>query len=354
MFTPPPDVHGRDRPDRFMRGLAALMSVYSKLIALDRPRPPVQAVDRDLRLAVDDARAEADDVRSLRLVPVDGSALPAWSPGSHIDVVLPSGRQRQYSLCGDPADRGSYRIAVRRIADGGGGSREVHDELDIGSRITARGPRNAFPFIRAQRYLFIAGGIGITAILPMVRAAAAAGTDWRFVYCGRSRESMPFLDEIARLAPERVSIRPDTEYGLPVSSGELLEQAPQDATVYCCGPIPMITGVRMDLAISRAAELHSERFSAPPIVDGKPFELHLSRTGRTLRVPADRTALEVVQQVLPDVAYSCRQGFCGTCKVGLLGGTADHRDHVLTDDERADSMTICVSRAERGPLVLDL
>lgn len=352
-FTPPPDVYGRDRPDRFMRGIAGLISLYNKLTALDPPRPPVVAMDRDLPLVVDDIRAEADDVHSLRLVPASDSPLPTWSPGAHVDVILPSGRQRQYSLCGDPADRSYYRIAVRRIADGGGGSREVHDELRVGSRITVRGPRNAFPFIQADRYLFIAGGIGITPILPMVRAAAAARADWRFVYCGRSRESMPFLDEIAELDPDRVWIRPDAEYGAPVSGGELLEDA-EGATVYCCGPIPMISGVRVDLPASQARELHFERFSAAPIVDGKPFEVELKRSDRVLHVPADQSALDVIREVKPDVAYSCQQGFCGTCKVRLLAGTADHRDQALTHDERAHALMICVSRAEHDRLVLDL
>ena len=355
VYEPPPDLYGRRKTDRSYRALGALVTTYEWFSRHSRYlRPDVVEVKRDLRVVVDRVVKEADDVVSLRLVAEDGQPLPAWQPGAHLDVLLPSGQMRQYSLSGDPADRGSYRIAVRRIADGGGGSREVHDVLRAGSRITVRGPRNAFPFVTAEKYLFIAGGIGITPILPMVRAAAARGADWRFIYTGRSRTSMPFLDEIARLDPDRVWIRPDTEFGIPASGAELLEHAPDGATVYCCGPTPMITGVRIDLAGSRADSVHWERFSAPPIVDGKPFQVELARSGQTLDVPAGRSALSVIREALPTVPYSCGQGFCGTCKLRVLSGEVDHRDHVLTDDERPDHMMICVSRADADPIVLDL
>ncbi|MGZ4521231.1 MAG: PDR/VanB family oxidoreductase [Mycobacteriaceae bacterium] len=344
----------RHDADLFMCGLDTVISAYERLTRLDRGRPPVRQVNRDLHLVISEIRTEAEDVRSLTLVAPDGAPLPAWDPGAHLDIVLPSGRLRQYSLCGDPADHGRYRMAVRRITDGGGGSREVHDRLDIGDLLTVRGPRNDFPFIPAESYLFLAGGIGITPILPMARAAAAAGVDWQFIYCGRSRETMPFLGELAELDPRRVWIRPDTEYGIPAGGAELLEHAPAGATVYCCGPLPMITGIRVDLPGSRARALHYERFSAPPILDGTPFEVELARTGGVLSVAADRSALEVIRAAKPDVAYSCRQGFCGTCKVRLIAGTVDHRDNVLTADQRAENMMICVSRADGGRLVLDL
>ena len=337
-----------------MRTVEAIITGYERLSRLDRGRPPVRPVNRDRSLVIEEVRDEAVDVRSLILVAPDGAELPAWHPGAHLDVLLPSGRMRQYSLSGDPADRHQYRIAVRRLDAGKGGSREVHDTLRQGDHLTVRGPRNAFPFIPSERYLFLAGGIGITAILPMVRSAAAAGADWQFVYCGRSRPSLPFLDEITALAPGRVWIRPDDEYGIPASGAELLERAPDRARVYCCGPMPMTTGVRLDLPDSRAEALHYERFAPPPIVDGQPFEVELARTGRVLRVPADRSALEVIREEKPDISYSCRQGFCGTCTQPLLSGTVEHNDHVLTPSQRAEAMTVCVSRAAGGRVVLDL
>lgn len=265
----PRDLFGHRRADRLMRGMAAMVNAFDRVAVLDRRRPPVTAVDRDLRVIVEQVRTEATDVRSVSVVPESSTSLPAWHPGSHVDVVLPSGQVRQYSLCGDPADRERYRIAVRRI---GAGSGEVHTALSAGQRLTLRGPRNAFPLVRADRYLFIAGGIGITPILPMVRTVAANAADWRLIYCGRSRQSMPLLGELDDLDPARVWIRPDDEYGVPVSGGELLEQA-DGATVYCCGPARMTAGLRVDLPTSGARELHSERFSPPPIVAGQPFEV---------------------------------------------------------------------------------
>lgn len=347
----PRDLYGRDRADRTYRLFGHLVAGYARLTRNSwRRRPPVTPVRRDRRVRVAEVREEAAGVVSLRLQDAAGADLPVWQPGAHVDVVLPSGRMRQYSLCGDPADRRSYRIAVRRI---GAGSGEIH-ELRAGAELTIRGPRNAFPFITTGSYLFAAGGIGITAILPMVRTAAARGADWRFVYTGRTRESMPFLEEIARLDPARVWIRPDTDYGIPASGAELLECAHAGAVAYCCGPIPMITSMRVDLPASRVAALHFERFSPPPVPDGRAFRVDLARSGRSLHVPADRSALSVIAEEVPGVAYSCRQGFCGTCKVRLLGGRAEHRDHVLTDEERAGHMLICVSRAAGEHVELDL
>lgn len=353
-WVAPPDLRGRPYPDRLFRLLAGLITCYERIVrSLRRRRPRSRAVDRDLMLVVDEVRVEAADVRSFRLVAPDGAELPCWQPGSHLTVRLPSGLVRHYSLCGDPADRLSYRIAVRHIADGGG-SRELHDSIRTGSTLTVQGPRNAFPYVPAPSYLFIAGGIGITPILPMVRQAAASDAQWRLVYTGRCLESMPFLDELSTLDPARIWVRPDSEYGIPGSGAELLAQAQAGATVYCCGPAPMIAAVRRDLAESAASVLHFERFSEPPIVDGKPFDITLRRSGRVLTVPADRSALDVIREVVPGVAYSCRQGFCGTCRTRVISGDADHRDTVLSDAERAETMAICVSRSEGGRIVLDL
>ncbi|MGH3780091.1 MAG: PDR/VanB family oxidoreductase [Pseudonocardiaceae bacterium] len=352
-WVTPPDLRGRQRADRMFRSLGALITFYDWLTAAFSQRPPTRRVDRELNLVVEEVRVEAQDVRSLRLVSAEGDELPSWQPGAHIDVLLPSGRCRQYSLCGDPADRKSYRIAVRRIADGSGGSRELHDSISTGGALTVRGPRNAFPYVDAAGYLFIAGGIGITPILPMVKQAAAVGVPWQLVYTGRSRASMPFLDELTALDAACVRVRPYDEYGFPRTGAELLEYAPAGATVYCCAPPTTIANVRRDRPASAAAALHFERFTTPPILDGVPFEVELQRSDRVLTVPADRSALEVIRGTVPDVAYSCQQGFCGTCRTRVISGEIDHRDRVLTDREHADTMTICVSRARGGRIVLD-
>ncbi|MFB4316870.1 PDR/VanB family oxidoreductase [Actinomadura sp. 21ATH] len=336
----PPDLRGRRARDPFWVTVNAVFNGIQRVRSVRAPVIPyVRPVDRTFPLAVREIRAEAADVVSLRLAAPDGRPLPRWQPGSHLDLRLPSGLRRQYSLCGDPADRRAYRIAVRRIAAGGGGSVEMHG-LEEGAALVAEGPRNAFPFLARDRYLFIAGGIGITPILPMVKAARALGADWRLVYAGRTRASLPFLDE---LPAGRVTVRTDDEHGVP-GPEELLKDAP-GAAVYCCGPAPMIDGVRA--AFDHAsATLHYERF-APSAVSGEPFEVELRRTGLTLAVPGDRSALDVIREALPDVPYSCRQGFCGTCRTGLLEGATD------APGEEGSTL-ICVSRSRGGRLVLDL
>ncbi|GAA1980104.1 PDR/VanB family oxidoreductase [Amycolatopsis minnesotensis] len=310
--------------------MAGAVAVYRRLaVAGGKRRPPVRAVDRNLPMVVAAVTAEAEGVVSLRLVPAAGGLLPRWRPGAHLDLGLPSGLVRQYSLCGDPGDRTHYRIAVRRIGEA---SAEAH-ALREGTKITVRGPRNAFPFVASGRYQFIAGGIGITPILPMVRAAAAAGADWRLVYTGRDLASMPFLGELA--GPGRVWIRPDTEYGIPASGAELLDGAPPGAPVYACGPVPMLTGIRLDAALE-GHPVFFERFSTPPIVGGRPYRVELRRSGVTVDVPPDRSTLDVLRETVPGIAYSCRQGFCGTCEVPAVTGGA---------------VRICV---DRGDVALDL
>ncbi|MFI6520257.1 PDR/VanB family oxidoreductase [Spirillospora sp. NPDC050679] len=343
----PPDLRGRRDRDPFWVAANALFNGVQRIRS--RREPVIRAakpVNRARTLLVQEVRREAADVVALRLGAPDGRVLPVWQPGCHLDVLLPSGRRRQYSLCGDPADRRTYRIAVRRLPDGSGGSTEIHDALAEGDPLTVSEPRNAFPFLARDRYLFLAGGIGITPILPMVQAARRLRADWRLVYTGRSRDALPFLDE---LPAERVTVRTDDEHGVPDCADLLAGSA--GAAVYCCGPAPMIDGVRAAFTPAGGATLHFERFAPAPIADGRPFEIELARTGRVLTVPADRSALEAVRDVLPDVAYSCRQGFCGTCRVGLLAGNADRRH---PNDAAPDSLLPCVSRATGGRLTLDL
>jgi len=332
-----------------MRALALVITAYEKVSGVSgylRPEPA--PVDRSRPVRVAETVEMADDVVSLRLEPLDGRALPRWHPGCHVDVVLPSGVQRQYSLCGDPHERDHYRIAVRRI---GSGSGAIH-ALRVGDTAVLRGPRNAFPFLTVDSYLFVAGGIGITAIRPMVEDAARRGADWRLVYTGRTRTSMPFADELLALDPHRVQLRPDDEFGMP-DAARLVGQAPPGAALYACGPPPMLDGLRRAVDGSPVASLHTERFSPPPVVGGDPFELVLAGSGRVVRVGAEESALEAVRRVLPDVAYSCRQGFCGTCPVRMLGGDVEHRDRCLAPAERPTRFALCVSRG-RGRVTLDL
>lgn len=335
-----------------MRTLAAVVTVYEKVSGFSgHLRPEVRPVDRRLRVRVAAREAAADGVVALRLEPSAGDPLPRWHPGAHVDVELPSGRLRQYSLCGDPARRDHYRIAIRLVEDGGGGSAEVH-ALPVGTELLLRGPRNAFPFVDGPRYLFVAGGIGITPLLPMLRTAAARGADWTVVYTGRSLSAMPFVDELRRLDPARVHVWADDEYG-PPDAAKIVELAPAGAALYACGPPAMIDAIRGELPAEHVATLHYERFSPPPVSGGSPFEVVLARSGHVVPVAADESALAAIRRVHADVAYSCQQGFCGTCPVAVLGGDVEHRDRCLTEAARVGRMAICVSRGS-GRVTLDL
>lgn len=300
------------------------------------------------RVLVTERTEPAEGVVRLRL---EGTGLPAWQPGAHVDLVLPSGLVRQYSLCGDPAETDTYTVATRLIEDGRGGSREVHEQLHVGTEIEIRGPRNRFPLVEAPAYVFVAGGIGITPVLPMLRAAEAAGADWRLLYCGRSRATLPYVDEVEKLGGGgRVTVVTEDASGRPDLG--FLTGIPEETVVYCCGPEGLMEAVATALPEGRTP--HLERFSPAATAGGGPFEVELRRSGRTLTVAPDQSVLAAVRGQVPGVAYSCEQGFCGTCQQRVLEGEIDHRDELLTDAERAGSMLICVSRCAGERLVLDL
>jgi ferredoxin-NADP reductase len=240
-------------------------------------------------LVVTDRRQEADGVISLAL---RGSGLPPWEPGAHLDFLLAHGLERQYSLCGDPAEQDVWRIAVLREPEGRGGSAFVHERLWVGETVRVRGPRNDFPLRPAGRYLFIAGGIGITPILPMLRAADAASADWSLLYGGRTRGSMAFRDQLTRYG-ERVAIRPQDETGLLDLASYLGPPGP-DTAVYCCGPGALLEAVEQYCAANGLPEPRMERFrpKAREASPDTPFELVLARSGLTLSVPEHTSVLE--------------------------------------------------------------
>lgn len=348
----PADLYGRRDRDRLGTLLWGIRMWFEGFAVTSRWEPTrVKAVRRTLRAVVTKRELVAPDVVALTLADPDGGLLPAWTPGGHIDVQLPSGRRRQYSLCGPPGRRTDYRIAVRRIADGGGGSIEMHDAFGPGDTLVFEGPRNAFYLGTAEHdLLFVIGGIGVTPILPMMAAAAQRGIDWRAIYAGGSREYMPFLDEVVALGPDRVTVWADDEHGRFAGVDDLLAGAGPATAVYVCGPTAMLEAVRTARNEYADAPLHYERFSPPPVVDGVPFELELARSRRVLHVPANRSALDVMLDHDPTTPYSCQQGFCGTCKVKVLAGQVDHRGRTAVG---GDEMVVCVSRAKVGRVVID-
>jgi ferredoxin-NADP reductase len=357
----PPNPFRRQRRDVMMGVAGAVISGMEAVAGATRRVTLPGERDRTIALTVADRRVVAHDQDVIALT-LTGEHLARWRPGAHIDIHLPSGLVRQYSLCGDPETPDCYRIAVRRIPDGGGGSIEMHD-LTVGARVTTHGPRNAFPLTvpgygsPARRFRFIAGGIGITPILPMLRLAHGRDVDWSMIYAGRSRDSLPFVDEVSEFG-DRVAIRTDDTNGLPTAE-ELLGDCSDGTAVYACGPAPMLTAIRSELAGRDDVELHFERFAAPPVVDGTEFTVAVASTGETVRVGAEETLLSALNRSGVHASYSCQQGFCGTCRtrvLSVLGGPVDHRDTLLTDPERDNGlMLICTSRAADGShLTLDL
>lgn len=303
--------------------------------------------------------ALAEGVISLTLADPEGALLPAWTPGAHIDLLLDD-IVRQYSLCGAPGVQRTWRIAVLLDPGGRGGSGRVHEALHAGDRVAVRGPRNHFPLYPVSRYIFIAGGIGITPILPMISAATEAGADWHLYYGGRTRASMAFLDELARCG-ERVTIWPqDTKGLLPLA--EILGDPAEDVLVYCCGPEGLLAAAEQHCTAWPAGVLQVERFTAKPqsgsagAGEEASFEVVCQRSGLTVTVPPGMSIIEALEEQGVSVLSSCQEGVCGTCETRVLAGMPDHRDSLLSQDEREanEYMMVCVSRSKSGRLVLDL
>ncbi|MFF4142957.1 PDR/VanB family oxidoreductase [Streptomyces sp. NPDC001698] len=320
---------------------------------------PVADGERRLRLHVSALVWEAEGVVSVHLRRPDGGDLPAWEPGAHVDLCLPGSLTRQYSLNGSPADRSVWRVSVLREPASRGGSRAVHETLRPGQEVEVTGPRNRFPLVDVPEYLFVAGGIGITPLLPMLDRAAAVGARWTLLYGGRTRASMAFLPLLARYG-DRVLVRPQDEYGL-LDLEPFLGVPREGTAVYCCGPEPLLAAVERFCAPWPSGALHTERFAAAPREPGAPdadgeFEVVLQRTGRSVTVPAGTTILQALEDQGIDAPNSCREGICGTCETKVVEGVPDHRDSLLSQEERAanDTMMICVGRARCPRLVLDL
>jgi ferredoxin-NADP reductase len=313
----------------------------------------------EVQMQVTNRRDLADSLVQLEMSPVDeGVELPVWQPGDHVELVLDDGLVRQYSLCGDPQDQEMWRIAVLKVSESRGGSERVHADMSVGTALTVRGPRHRFPLVDAKRYVFIAGGIGITPLVPMLVTADRAGTPWKLYYGGRSLESMAYHRGLVMAHGEHVQIHPEDELGL-LPLADILAAADADTAVYCCGPESLIKDTEA-LADGQPWSLHVERFTTdgpvPLTSEDGPIDVHLELTGSSVTVAADETVLEALEREGVFVLSSCREGICGTCETRVLGGKPDHRDFYLTDEEReaGDVMMVCVSRSLDGTLNLEL
>lgn len=308
-----------------------------------------------LTAVVSQAGVLADGIRLLRLVEKTGKALPPWEPGAHIDVTVPGSAERQYSLCGQPGAP-HWEIAVQREASGRGGSRFLCDTVRPGDQLAVRGPRNHFPLTTVESYLFIAGGIGVTPLLPMAEQCARDGRAVRFVYGARTRGSMAFLERLARSGAD-LALWPQDSDGFPPVEQEIADLA-EGGAVYCCGPSPMLDAVESACRAAGRQPPLLERFAPDPVAltegETAAFEIELASSGEVLTVPPDKTILQVLDERGYAADASCEEGICGTCETAVLSGVPIHRDSVLTDadHERGDCMMICVSRAAAGTRLL--
>jgi phthalate 4,5-dioxygenase reductase component len=300
----------------------------------------------------------ADGIHLLEFRDPGGKPLPEFSAGAHINVRVPNGLLRKYSLCNDPVERDRYQIAVKREAQGRGGSCNLIDKVKAGDELMVAAPVNDFKLPpRAQDLLFIAGGIGITPIMAMIKQVQAEGKRFRLFYCTRSPEMTAFMDELS--APElagKVTIHHDQ--GDPSCSLDLkpiLAERRNREHLYCCGPRPLMEAVRAMADHWSSTAVHFEAFSEAEThkPGDKPFRVRLARSGKVVEVPVTKTILEVLRDNGLEVPSSCETGTCGTCRTKMLAGEADHRDLVLAEHERSDHIMICVSRARSDEITID-
>lgn len=311
-----------------------------------------------LRLRVKSATWEAPSIVSYDLRPLEAGELPAFTAGAHIDLTLPSGLIRSYSLVNPQSERHRYVIAVQKDRASRGGSKWVHENFRPGDILTVNGPRNNFALNEAaEKSLFIAGGIGITPILSMIERLTSLKRDWELIYCARKRPETAFTEKLGGFG-SRVRFNFDEEPG-----GKMLDvaatvrAAPANAHLYCCGPLPMLEAFEAATAGLPRERVHVEYFSAkePPAVAGG-FKVVLARSGREFVVPPGKTILDTLLDAGLDIPYSCMEGVCGTCETKVLEGAPDHRDLILTEEEHVAGkvMMICCSGSKSETLVLDL
>ncbi|QSR29370.1 oxidoreductase [Nocardioides sp. S5] len=308
---------------------------------------------------------EADGVVSVRLARIESNdPLPAWEPGAHIDVYVPDGTTRQYSLCGDPGDLSSWQFAVLREPEGRGGSAFIHDQLRVGDRLLVTRPKQSFALEDASFHALVAGGVGITPMMAMAEELARTGRPFHLTYGGRTRASMAFCQRLEALGDRLTLLAEDTDGRADLEA--VVRDLPEGGLVYVCGPVGLLRAVEAAAEAVHGADqdiVRFELFSRAGVepqesaaLDADSYELVLTESGHTLRLAPEANILEVVLALGLDVENDCRDGICGSCITPIRSGTADHRDLVLTKREKAamDKMLICVSRPTCARLELEL
>ncbi|RWU25008.1 oxidoreductase [Pseudomonas alkylphenolica] len=311
-----------------------------------------------LTLKVTDIRCEAKDVMVLELKHPDGKDLPPFTAGAHLEIYLQGNLIRHYSLCNDPAERGRYCIGVGLAKESRGGSEYIHRSVRVGMSIQCSAPRNNFPMdSSAIEHVFIAGGIGVTPIMAMIKTCIREGKKWRLLYCTRNRQRTAFYEELKALAPDSCHFHFDDEQTDFFQPTEALIDIDPQAHIYCCGPMPLMKAVEAAESKRDPSHVHFEWFTAAAVdtAQDKPFKVIL-RSGAEFEVPTGKSILDVLEERDEGVPYSCREGLCATCRTGVISGVPDHRDSVLSKAERDSNscMMICVSRALTETLQLDL
>lgn len=321
------------------------------------PRHASHRMERQMRARLKNIRWEAEGINSYILEPVDGGLMPAFEPGAHVDVHLSAGLARSYSLVNDPAIRGYYEIAVHHAIDSRGGSRHIHEQWRVGQILDISDPKNNFPMVEdASHTVMIAGGIGITPMLPMIARLEKLGRSWELHYVAASPDRAAYVDRLSD--HDRVEIAYD---GIPggrrLDLAAICAAAPADAHLYCCGPGGMLDAFVATNGDRPKGHAHIEYFSAETEVATEGgYTLELAKSGKTISVDEGETMLDALLSAGVDIGFACAEGICGTCEVRVLGGVPDHRDHFLTDEDKASntSIMVCCSGSKTATLVLDI
>jgi tetrachlorobenzoquinone reductase len=318
---------------------------------------PTGAQTRDtIRMRLTSVRYAAADINLYEMRRPDNAVLPPAAPGAHIDVHLPNGIMRQYSLVTADGDPHAYVIGIKRDRMSRGGSAFIHDKLRVGQTFEVGGPRNHFPLDETVRHtVLVAGGIGITPIWAMAQRLQKRSRSFELHYACRERREAAFVEQIEAMPQAHLHVDHE-EGGKPLNIASIVAAAPADAHYYCCGPLPMLSAYEAATAALDSAQVHAEYFmpKAQAACEGN-FMVELHRTGQTFAIPEGRTILQVLREAGVAAPYSCEEGICGACQVRVVSGTPDHRDSVLSEREKqsGETMLICCSGSKSEKLVID-